>query len=63
MEQGSDLYFEEGAIVGALTNSEHARMIEYLRAIGVTEKQINDMWLYVASVADLPEKESDDQAK
>lgn len=40
----------------ALTAVEHARIIEYLRALGLTEKQINDLFIYVATGSNLPIK-------
>ena len=63
MGQGSDYYEEEEEIVGALTTKEQARMIEYLRAIGLTDKQINDCQIYIASGVGLPIKESDSLKK
>lgn len=40
----------------ALTVIEHARIIEYLRALGLTEEQINDLFIYVATGTNLPTK-------
>lgn len=64
MEQGSNNFIEEEEM-GALNSKEVARLIEYLRAVGLTEKQINDCQIYVATGVGLPinEKESDDKEK
>lgn len=59
MEQGSEHLFEEEEDV-ALNCTEHARIIEYLRAVGLTDEQINDMWIYVADGGQLPTSKSDD---
>jgi len=57
MEQGSEHIIEEESFM-ALNSIEHARIIEYLRAVGLSEKQINDMWLYVANGGALPSPET-----
>ena len=40
----------------SLSIREEARMIEYLRACGLTEKQINDCFIYMATGTNLPER-------
>ena len=58
MEQSSEYLIQEEEM-GALSSVEHARIIEYLRAVGLEEKQINDMWMYVATGVGLPMQEPD----
>lgn len=56
-EQNSN-FIEEENEMGHLTSMETARLIEYLRAVGLTEKQINDCQIYIATGSGLPtEKE------
>lgn len=61
LEQSSNLY-EEETEMGHLTSAETARLIVYLRAVGLTDKQINDCQIYVATGVGLPSEETEEKA-
>lgn len=55
MEQGSSIVEKEGAEM--MNVQEVARLIEWLRASGMSETEINDCVTYIATGIGLPTKE------
>ncbi len=55
MEQGSSIVEKEGAEM--MNVQEVARLIEWLRASGMSETEINDCVTYIATGVGLPTKE------
>lgn len=61
MEQGSSNIKKEDQCM--MNVEEVARAIEYLRAVGLTDKQACDFLTYVATGVGLPVKESENKAE
>ena len=61
MNQGSNNFEEENDEM--MNIEEVARSIEYLRALGLTEKQINDYHKYIATGIGLPIKDEETEEK